>query len=148
MADDFTSSTDGLAMKAAEAGDKQQRVEEYQPDNHRKQGEMRKLRNHSSAKALAGVNQPIYEHGSLQDGKLFERAPGIVSAAEENHGRDDEAEHEADVSLLHAAPEGEATGRGEKSHQHGHNRKEQEVAHVHFSSWPPQQPTTGNDNDS
>src|SRR5713226_1254659 len=130
MAGDFTRSADGLAVEAAKSGGEQQHVEEYQPNDDREQGEMRKLGNHSSAKTFAGVNERIYEHGFLQDGEFFERAPGIVGAAEENHGCDDEAEHEADVSLLHAAAEGKATGRGEKSHQYGHNRKEQGVGHV------------------
>src|SRR5437899_8910415 len=91
---------------------------------------MRKLRNHGSTETFAGVNEGIYEHGPLQDGEFIERAPGIVSATEENHGRHDEAEHQTDVGLLHAAAEGEAASGGEKSDEHGHNRKENGMGHV------------------
>src|SRR6266852_5248045 len=80
-------------------------------DDHSRHGEMRKLGNHCSAKALAGVDEGIYEHSFLEDGEFVQRAPGIVGAAEENHGSHNEAEHQADVGLLHAAAEREATSR-------------------------------------
>src|SRR5258708_13654030 len=100
MAEDFRSSADGLAVKAAKASGKQQSVEKYQADDDGSQGEMGKLGNHRGAKAFAGVYERIYEHGFLQDGEFFQRAPGIVGAPEENHRRNDEAEHEPDVRLL------------------------------------------------
>src|SRR5260370_16155007 len=130
MAEDFRSSADGLAVKAAKASGKQQSVEKYQADDDGSQGKMWKLGNHRGAKAFAGVDKGIHEHCFLEDGEFFQRAPGIVGATEENHRRDDEAEHEADVRLLHAAPEREAAGGGERSDEHGHNLKEQGVRHV------------------
>ena len=102
-------------MEAAEANREQQHVEENQSGEDGREGEMRKLRDHGAAKTFAGVNERIYEHGFLEDRKFFERAPRIVGAAKENHGRDDQAEHQADVGLLHAAAEGEAAGGGKKS---------------------------------
>src|SRR2546423_6012672 len=114
-------------MEVAKAGDEQQGVEKYQADDHRKQGKMRKLGNHRGAKAFTGVNERIYEHGFLQDGEFFERTPGIVRAAEENHGSDNEAEHQADVRLLHAAAEGESAGGRKKSHENRYERKEQRM---------------------
>src|SRR5260370_10937595 len=145
MAGDFTSSADGLAVEAAKASGKQQRVEEYQPNDHGEQGEMRKLGNHGSAETFAGVNERIDEHGLLQDRELVQRAPGIVSTAKENHGSDDEAEHQADVGLLHAATESEATGRREKSHEHGHNRKEQGMGHIQVHARAEEQRSGGED---
>src|SRR5712692_1633584 len=125
-----TGSADGLTVKAAEAGGEQQSVEEYQPDDHREQGEMRKLGNHGSAKTLAGVDKRIDKHGFLEDREFLQGAPRIVSATKENHGRNDQAEHQADVGLLHAATEGETAGGGEKSHQQSHNGKEQRMGHI------------------
>src|SRR5205807_5018123 len=83
-------SGDGFAVEVAKSREEQQGVEKYQANDYREQREMRKLGNHRGAKAFAGVHERIYEHGFLQEGKFLERAPGIVGAAEENHGRDDE----------------------------------------------------------
>src|SRR2546423_1735179 len=135
-------------MEVAKAGDEQQGVEKYQADDDREQGEMPKLGNHRGAQAFAGVNERIYEHGFLQNREFFERAPGIVRAAEENHGSDDEAEHEADVRLLHAAAEREATGRREKSHENRYERKEQRMGDVEVNTGAKQQPRGGNDHEA
>src|SRR6266566_4242337 len=104
---------------------------------------MRILGNHGSAKTFTGVDEGIYEHGFLQNGELFERAPGVVGAAEENHRRHDEAEHEADVGLLHAAAEGQATGRGEQSDEQCNDRKENGMGHVQVHAGTEQQPSGG-----
>src|SRR6266404_257206 len=93
------SSADGLPVEIAEADGEQQGVEKDKADDHGHQREMRELGNHRGAKAFAGVNEGVHEHGFLQDGEFVERAPGIVGAAKKNHGGDDEAEHQADVGL-------------------------------------------------
>src|SRR5712692_5997233 len=147
MADDLTSSTDGLAVKAAEAGGEQQSVEEYQADDHGEQGEMRKLRDHCRSQTFAGVDKRIYEHGFLEDREFLQGAPRIISATKENHGRNDQAEHQADVGLLHATAEGEATGGGEKSYQHGHNREEEGMGHVQIHAGAEEQPGGGDDHE-
>src|SRR5437660_276916 len=132
-------------MEVAKAGDEQQGVEKYQADDDREQGEMPKLGNHRGAQAFAGVNERIYEHGFLQNRKFFERAPGIVRAAEENHGSDNQAEHQADVRLLHAAAEREATGRREKSYENRYEREEQRMGDVEVNTGAKQQPRGRND---
>src|SRR5439155_19371640 len=142
------SSGDGLAVEVAKAGDEQQGVEKYQADDDREQGEMRKLGNHRGAKSFAGVDERIYEHGFLQDGKFFERTPGIVRAAEENHGSDDQAEHQADVRLLHAAAEREAASRRKKSHENRYQRKKQRMGNVEVNTGAKQQPRGGNDHEA
>src|SRR5260370_32260748 len=142
------SSGDGFAVEVAKAGEEQQGVEQYQPDDYGNQGEMRKLGNHRCAKTFAGVNEGIDEHGFLQDGKLFESTPRIVGAAEENHGGDNEAEHQADMGLLHAADEREATRRGEESDENCYKREEQGMGHVQVHARAKQQPSGGNDHEA
>src|SRR5437016_7200298 len=142
------SSTDGLAVKVAQARCEQQGVEKDEADDYGEQREMRKLGNHRGAQAFAGVDERIYEHGFLQNREFFERAPGIVRAAEENHGSDDEAEHQADVGLLHAAAERETTGRREKSHQRRHKREKQRMGNVEVNTGAKQQPSGGNDHEA
>src|SRR5437660_11509787 len=135
-------------MEVAKARGEQQGVEKYQADDDCEQGEMRKLGNHGGAKAFAGVDERIYEHGFLQNREFFERTPGIVRAAEENHGSDNEAEHQADVGLLHAAAERETAGRREKSHQRRHKREKQRMGNVEVNTGAKQKPSGGNDHEA
>src|SRR6266851_4089154 len=148
MAADLTRLGDGFSAEIAEAGGEEQSVKKYQAGEDSVQGQMRELGNHRCAQTFAGVNERIYEHGFLQDGEFFERAPRIVGAAEENHRGYDEAEHQTDVRLLHAAAEGEATGRGEKSDEQSHNRKEQGMGHVQVHAGAEEQPGGGDDHEA
>ncbi len=117
-------------MELIEAEGEERNVEENQSPEDSRKWQMRKLRHHGAAETFARVNQGIHQDGLLKDGEFFERAPGIVGATEKDHGRHDEAEHQADVRLLHAAAEGEAAGRGEKRDQQSHQRKKQRMSNV------------------
>src|SRR5215470_6458571 len=112
------SSTHGLAVEPAESCGKQQRVEKNQPSEDRHQRQVWELGHQGGAQAFAGVDQGINEHGFLKNGKLLQRAPGIVSAAKKDHGRHDEAEHQADVVLRNATAQRKSAGRRKKRHEH------------------------------
>ena len=62
------------------------------------------LRHQGGSQALAGIDQRVDENDLLQDWECVQRAPGIVGAAEEDHGRDDHAEHQSYVLLIIVQP--------------------------------------------
>src|SRR6266436_5223687 len=62
-------SADRFAVEIAEADGEQQGVEKYKTDDDGHQREMRELGNHRGAKAFAGVDEGVHEHGFLQDGE-------------------------------------------------------------------------------
>ena len=86
-------SADRFAVELAEARDEQERIEENERGHDGQERKMRKLRNHGAAQAFAGVHQRIDEHSFLKNWKVRQRAPRIVSTAEKDHGRNNQAEH-------------------------------------------------------
>ena len=92
-------------------------IDHSQGADHNQRVHMRHAGHQGAAQSLAGVNQWIDQYDDVQDGEGFQRAPGIIGAAEHHHGREYQAEHQADLGLSHAATEGEAAGRGEERHQ-------------------------------
>ncbi len=93
---------------------------------------MRELRYERSSQALASVDEGIHQDDSLEDWKLSQSAPGIVRTTKKDHGSQNHAEHEADMSLIDAAAKGKTAAGREKSHEQRNAGEAQGRAHVQF----------------
>ena len=84
------------------SGDHRERAE------HRRQRHVRQVGDEHAAQALGDVRQRVDEDDVLDDGHDVEAAPRVVRAAEHDHGRDDDAEEQADLLRGDDAAEVEA----------------------------------------
>jgi hypothetical protein len=108
---------DSLGMKLSQSDRQKQPVKERQHYQHRQQRKVRKLGYERSTQSLAGVHEGIHQDDFLQDGKVSQSAPRIIGAAEEDHGSQNHAEHQADVGLIDAAAKRQTAAGREKRHQ-------------------------------
>src|SRR6476646_7227046 len=95
---------------------------------------MWKLRYQRPTQTLTRVDKWIYQYKFLQQRKMIQRTPGIISATEKNHWRQDQAEHESDVCLINRAAKRKPTACREKRHEQSNCSEAQWRAQIQLHS--------------
>ena len=101
---------------------------------------MRKLRHERRPQPFARISQRIDEHNFLQNRKLAQRAPRIISASKKYHWSHHHAEHQSDVLLIYAASERQSSAGREAGNQQRDADKEERVREMQFQSRPENDP--------
>src|SRR2546421_9934543 len=95
---------------------------------------MRELRNQSGAQSLTRIYQRVDEHSFLQDRESLKSAPWIVSATKEDHRGNHHAEHQPNMLLIDAAPQGQPSTCGEDCYQHNDDSESQRCCNTDLNS--------------
>jgi len=84
----------------------------------------------------------------LQAGEARQSAPRVVRAAEEDHGGQNDREHQADLRLTDRAPERQPQRRGEKRDQQTQDREEKRMGQPQVHAFPHHGPGAGQNDEA
>src|SRR5215470_10547982 len=107
-----------------------------------------KLWHERAPETLAGIDNGVDQYGARENRKLAEGVPRVVRAAKENHRREHEAEHQADMLRADARAEREADGGREQRHEEREPDEERDVVAAQRDALAHDEPRRRDDDES